>query len=74
MTQKPGKDFWSISGNHIYRRHVEPRVKRYEPNAVSFLIPLNYIDVVRRSNMTLDVLLESRTDDDWNIDGQFSKN
>ena len=31
--------------------------------------PLKYIDVVRRTNTTLDVLLESRTDDDWNVDG-----
>ena len=24
-------DFWSISGNFIYRHHVEPRVKLYSP-------------------------------------------
>ena len=30
-----------------------------------------YIDVVRRTNATLDVLLESRIDDYWNIDGGF---
>ena len=32
-------------------------------------IPLRYIDVVRRTNTTLDVLLGSRLDDFWNIDG-----
>ena len=32
-------DFWSISGNHIYRHHVEPRVKLYVPREASFPIP-----------------------------------
>ena len=52
-------DFWSISGNHIYRHHVEPRVKLCE----SFPLPLQYVEVVMRTNTTLDVLLESRSDD-----------
>ena len=26
-------DFWSVSGNFIYRHHVEPRVKLYSPRA-----------------------------------------
>ena len=60
---------WSISGNHIYRHHVQPRVKLYVPKEGSFPIPLKYFDVVRRTNTTLDVLLESRIDDDWNVDG-----
>ena len=30
-------DFWSISGDFIYRRHVEPRVKLYVPTVESFL-------------------------------------
>ena len=34
-------DFWSISGNFIYRHHVEPRVKFYTPREESFPIPLN---------------------------------
>ena len=34
-------DFWSISGNKIYRHHVEPRVKLYAPRVESFPIPLN---------------------------------
>ena len=28
-------DFWSISGNYIYRHHVEPRVKLYVPREES---------------------------------------
>ena len=35
----------------------------------SFPIPLKNIDVVRLKNTTLDVLLESRVDDYWNVDG-----
>ena len=31
--------------------------------------PLRYIDVIRRTQAALDVLQESRMDDNWNIDG-----
>ena len=47
----------------------EPRVEHYVPNEESFPIPLEYIDVVRRTNTTLEVLQESRIDDHWNVDG-----
>ena len=33
-------DFWSMSGNFMYRHHVEPRVKLYSPREESFPIPL----------------------------------
>ena len=36
-------DFWSMSGNFIYRHHVEPRVKLYSPREESFPIPLKCI-------------------------------
>ena len=62
-------DFWSISGNHIYRHHVEPRVKLFVPREESFPIPLRYIDVTRATSTTLDVMLERRIDDYWNIEG-----
>ena len=47
-------DFWSTSGNFIYRHHVEPRVKLYSPREESFLIPLKYIDVSRTTHTNLD--------------------
>ena len=62
-------DFWSMSGNFIYRHHVEPRVKLYSPREESFPIPLKYIDVSRTTHTNLDVMQESRIDDYWNIDG-----
>ena len=62
-------DFWSMSGNFIYRHHVEPRVKLYSPREESFPIPLKYIDVTRTTHTNLDVKLEKRIDDYWNIDG-----
>ena len=40
-------DFWTITGEFIYRHHVVPRVKLYMPKEESFLIPLKYIDVTR---------------------------
>ena len=62
-------DFWSMSGNFIYRHHVEPRVKLYSPREESFPIPLRYIDVTRTTHTNLDVKQEKRIDDYWNIDG-----
>ena len=62
-------DFWAISGNYIYRHHVEPRVKLYVPREASFPIPLRYIDVTRATSTSLDVMLEKSIDDYWNVDG-----
>ena len=62
-------DFRSTSGSFIYRHHVEPRVKLYSPREESFPIPLKYIDVTRTTHTNLDVKLEKRIDDYWNIDG-----
>ena len=62
-------DFWSMSGNFIYRHPVEPRVKLYSPREESLPIPLKYIDVSRTTHTNLDVKQEKRIDDYWNIDG-----
>ena len=61
--------FWSISGNFVYRHHLETRVKLYVPREETFPIPLKYIDVSRTTHTNLDVMQESRIDDYWNIDG-----
>ena len=61
--------FWSISGDFIYRHHVELRVKLYVPTEESFPISLIYIVVTRTTNTTLDVMLEKSVDDGWNVDG-----
>ena len=53
-------DFWSMSGNFIYRHHVEPRVKLYSPREESFPIPLKYIDVSRTTHTNLDVKQEKQ--------------
>ena len=62
-------DFWSMSGSFIYRHHVEPRVAFYSPREESFPFSLKYIDVTRTTHTNLDVKLEKRIDDYWNIDG-----
>ena len=62
-------DFWSMSGNFIYRHHVEPRVKLYSPREESFPFPLKYIDVSRTTLTNLDVKQEKLIDDYGNIDG-----
>ena len=58
-----------MSGNFIYRHHVEPTVKLYSPREESFPIPLKYIDVSRTTHTNLDVKQVKRIDDYWNIDG-----
>ena len=62
-------DFWSMSGNFIYRHHVEPRVKLCSPREESFPVPLVYIDGSRTTHTNLDVKQEKRIDDYWDIDG-----
>ena len=62
-------DLSSMSGNIIYRHHVEPRDKLYSPREESFPVPLKYIGVSRTTRTNLDVLQERRIDDYWNIDG-----
>ena len=57
-----------MSGNFIYRHHVEPGVKLYSPREESFPIPLKNINVSRTTHTNLDVMQESRIDDYWNIE------
>ena len=57
-----------MTGNFIFRHHVEPRVKLYSPKEESFPVPLKYIDVSRTTRTNLDVKQERRIDDYWNID------
>ena len=64
MMVKPKVIFWSISGDFIYRHHVEPRVnKQYVPTEGSFPVPMIYIDVTRTTDTTLDVMSEKHIDD-----------
>ena len=58
-----------MTGNFIYRHHVEPRVKLHSPREESFPISLKYIDVSRTTHANLDVKQEKRIDDYLNIDG-----
>ena len=62
-------DFWSITGDFIYRHHVEPRVKLYVPREESFRILLKYIDVTRNTHASSDVFF-GQIDDYWNVDGE----
>ena len=62
-------DIWCVSNKHMHRHHVEPRVKLYVRKEGSFPAAIKYTDVVRRTNTTLHVWLESRVDDYWNVDG-----
>ena len=63
-------DFWSMTGDFIYRHHVEPGVKLYMPREESFRNSLKYIDVSRITHTSLNALLEKQIDDYWNVDGE----
>ena len=65
--RKPKNASWSITGDFIYRHHVEHRVKLYMPKEESFHIPMKYIDVTRTTHTSLDVLWENR----WMITGTW---
>ena len=66
--RKTKNDFWSFTGDFIFRHHVEPRVKMYTPKEESCPIPLKHIDVTRTTHTSLDVLLETQIDDHWNVE------
>ena len=55
----------------MYCHHVQPRVNTTQIYIYIYIYMCMYmyIHVVRRTDLTLDVLLESRTDDSWNVDG-----
>ena len=67
--RSPKRFFGRSKGITFYRHHVKPRVQLNVPKEESFPIPLRYIDVIRRTHTTLDVLQGSRMDDSWNIAG-----
>ena len=58
-------DFWLMSGNFIYRHHVEPRVKLYSPREESFPIPLKYIDVSRTTHTNFKFGCQARKTHRW---------
>ena len=65
MTSKPE----TISGVLLGITIVVITFKLYVPTEGSFPVQVKYFDVVRRTSTTLDVLLESRIDDYWHLDG-----
>ena len=60
-----GDDIWSVSGSCIHRHHVQPRIKLNVSKEGLFPIPFKYMDFVRRTNTTLEVLMESRVERRW---------
>ena len=62
-------DFCAISGNFVYRHHVDARVKLYMPKEESFPIPMKYIDVTTTlTHTSLDVMMEKNIVDHWNVE------
>ena len=65
MTSMPETNSGVLQGIRI----VVITFKLYVPTGRSFPVQVKFIDVVRRTSTTLDVLLESRIDDYWHVDG-----
>ena len=66
--EEANNDFWTITGEFIYRHHVVPRVKLYMPKEESFPTPTKCIDVTRTTHTSLDVMMEKHIEDNWNVD------
>ena len=64
------EDFWSLSGEFMYRHDVVPREQWYMSKESSIPSTTKYIDVVRQAKSNLDKLEESSIDDLWNTDGK----
>ena len=54
------EDFWSMSGENIYRHNVTPREQLYVPKDSSFPIPSKYIDVVRETKSNVGDVMNAR--------------
>ena len=53
----------SITGNFMYRHHVEATVLLFSPREEPFPILLKYNDVSRTTHTNLDVMQERRIDE-----------
>ena len=59
-----------MSGNFIYRHHVEPRVELYSTREESFPIPLKYIETFPELRIRIWMSRRRKSIDNyWNIDG-----
>ena len=58
------EDFWTITGDLIYRHHLEPL---YVPKEETFPISMKYNDVTRTTHTSPDVMLEKNIEDYWNV-------
>ena len=47
------EDSWSMSGEFIYRRHENHRLKLYDPGNETFPIPLKYVDAMRQTQTSI---------------------
>ena len=66
---EPRNDLWSISGKYITVITLNQESNFYVPREESFPNQLRSFDVTSASSATLDVLLERRIHDYWNIEG-----
>ena len=62
-------EFWSISGDFIYRSRWAKSQTLHAKGRINSFSTGIYIEVIRATHTTSDVVQESRIDDKWNIDG-----
>ena len=56
------KNSWSVSGEFIYRRREECRLKFYDPNHETFPIPLKYVYVIGQTQTRIKQCLSEAKD------------
>ena len=59
----PISDFWSTSGEYLFRHHVVPRTSLYTPTDADCPIPVKFLDGYRLTETSLDSESEKLIDD-----------
>ena len=66
------EDAWLITDHSVIRIHKVPRVDLFKPDEASFPIPIEYLDVMRRTETDLVDESEAKIDDFWTEAGTRS--
>jgi hypothetical protein len=69
LTEKPPKhknlDTWKLVGNTLQRIHRTPRYRLFYPTEKNCPIPVEYLDILRRTQTDLRDKSESQVEDFW---------
>jgi hypothetical protein len=69
LLSSPTPDFWTLNSDVLIRHHRTPRKSLYVPKPGDLPIPIDYLDVKRRTETDLDDFSESSISDFWSEAG-----